>query len=184
MRVLVAYASRSGSTAEIADRIAERVRASGIETDCISVSDDPLVTAYDAFVIGSAVYIARWEKGARSFIDVHAGALASHPTWLFSSGPLGTAATLANGEEELRDAVEARERERLTTTVHPRGHAVFFGALDADRAAFGVRMFRLLPAGRKLLQTGDFRDWEAIERWADEIAAVLNEERSAVGSRG
>ena len=184
MRVLVAFASRSGSTAEIADRIAERIRASGIDTDCISVTDHPLISAYDAFVIGSSVYVGRWEKDARAFIDAHAETLASHPTWLFSSGPLGTEPTLENGEDKLSGAVEAGEVERLTAAVHPRGHVVFFGAFHADRAAFGIRMFRLLPAARKLLEEGDFRDWAAIERWGDEIAAVLQEERSAIATPG
>lgn len=184
MRVLVAYASRSGSTAEIADRIAARIRESGIDTDCISVTDHPLISAYDAFVIGSSVYVGRWEKDARTFIESHAEALASHPTWLFSSGPLGTERTLENGEDKLSGAVVASELERLTTAVHPRGHAVFFGAFHADRAAFGIRMFRLLPAARKLLEEGDFRDWQSIERWGDEIAGVLEEERAAIAPRG
>lgn len=185
MRVLVAFASRSGSTKEIAGRIADRIRDAGIETDCASVADNPLVSDYDAFVVGSSVYLGRWERAARGFVESHAGVLAAHPTWLFSSGPLGTEPTLENGEDKLTGAVEATEVEGLTKAARPRGHAVFFGAFDANRAALGVRMFRLLPAGRKLLEQGDFRDWPAIEAWADEIAATLGERRpvgAAVGA--
>jgi menaquinone-dependent protoporphyrinogen oxidase len=182
MRALVTYASRSGSTAEIAARIADRIRAAGIDTDCVSVSDGPLVSSYDAFVVGSSVYVGRWEKDARAFVDAHGAALAEHPTWLFSSGPLGTEPTLENGEDKLSGAVAATELEALTSVVHPRGHAVFFGAFDPGVAALGVRMFRLLPAGRKLLEEGDFRDWPAIEAWADEIAASLAERRTSVGT--
>jgi menaquinone-dependent protoporphyrinogen oxidase len=87
MRVLVAYASRQGSTAEIAARIADRIRDTGIDTDCVAAGSGPLVSTYDAFVVGSAVYIGKWEKDARAFVEAHAEALATHPTWLFSSGP-------------------------------------------------------------------------------------------------
>lgn len=173
MRVLVTFVSRSGSTAEIATRIADRIGAAGIDTDCVSVTDGPLVSEYDAFVVGSAVYLGQWEKAAHAFINAHAETLTSHPTWLFSSGPLGTEPTLENGEDKLSGAVSAGELEWLTRTVRPRSHAVFFGAFDAGRAALGVRMFRLLPAGRKLLEEGDFRDWPAIDAWAEEIAASL-----------
>jgi menaquinone-dependent protoporphyrinogen oxidase len=182
MRVLVAYASRQGSTAEIAARIADRIRDTGIDTDCVAAGSGPLVSTYDAFVVGSAVYIGKWEKDARAFVEAHAEALATHPTWLFSSGPLGTEPTLENGEDKTVGAVEAGELAALTAAVHPRGHAVFFGAFDADHAPIAVRMFRLLPAGRKLIEEGDFRDWTAIERWADGIAAALVQDQVPVGA--
>jgi menaquinone-dependent protoporphyrinogen oxidase len=182
MRMLVAFASRTGATAAIADRIAERIRLAGIDVDCVSVTEAPMVSSYDAFVVGSAVYIGRWEKEARAFVESHAEILAGRPTWLFSSGPLGTEPTLENGEDKLEGAVEATELQRLTELVRPRDHAVFFGAFDAGRAGVGIRMFRLLPAGRKLLEEGDFRDWPAIEAWADEVAAAAAQHEPVAAS--
>lgn len=173
MRVLVAYASRHGTTGEIAARIADRLRQAKLEADCVSVSDAPLVASYEAFVIGSAVYIGSWEKAAVVFVDAHRAVLSAHPTWLFSSGPLGTDPKTASGDDKLAGAVTPEKLAALTDAVHARGHKVFYGALHPERLGFGPRLMRLLPAGRKLLEEGDFRDWAAIEEWADGIAAAL-----------
>src|SRR5512142_2214508 len=129
MRVLVAYASRYGATAEIAARIADRIRQAGPETDCVSVSDAPLVASYDAFVVGSAVYLGSWEKEAVAFVDTHRDVLSAHPTWLFSSGPLGTDPRTESGEDKLEGAVSPEKLAALTNAVHPGGHQVFYGAL-------------------------------------------------------
>ena len=61
----------------------------------------------------------------------------------------------------------------LSGVVHARDHRVFFGALDPERLSLAPRLMRLLPAGRKLLEEGDFRDWAEIEAWADGIARQL-----------
>jgi menaquinone-dependent protoporphyrinogen oxidase len=174
MRALVAYASRYGATAEIATRIADRMCRAGLDVDCVTVTDRPLVNSYDAFVVGSAVYLGQWEKEAAAFVDSHRAVLAAHPTWLFSSGPLGDAPQTESGEDKLKGAVTAEKLAALIDAVHPRGHQVFYGALRPERLGIGPRLMRMTPAGRKLLEEGDFRDWAAIERWADEIAAALS----------
>jgi menaquinone-dependent protoporphyrinogen oxidase len=180
MHVLVAYASRSGATAEIAARIADRIRRAGNETDCVSVTERPLVTAYDAFVVGSAVYLGQWEKEAIAFVDANRAALAANRTWFFSSGPLGTEQRTDAGEDKIDSAVSQTRLQALSQAVDPRGHRVFFGALDPDRLGVGPRLMRMLPAGRRLLEEGDFRDWAAIEAWADEIADQLADTRVPV----
>ena len=62
--VLVAYASKRGSTAEIAEAIAEALRQSGVSVDCIEAGKVGSVEPYDAVVLGSAVYIKRWRGDA------------------------------------------------------------------------------------------------------------------------
>jgi menaquinone-dependent protoporphyrinogen oxidase len=172
MRVLVAVASRSGATAEIAERIAARLRAAGHQADAQRVADHPDVSAYEAVVVGSAVYIGRWEKAAVEFVQRNGRLLAERPTWLFSSGPLG-ADPLMNGVDKLEGAVTAEVVASLTEVAKPREHRVFYGALDPRRLGVGPRLMRMLPAGRRLLEEGDFRNWADIESWADRIAGEL-----------
>ncbi len=90
MPVLVAYASKHGATAGIAERIAERLRAAGLEAEARPVKAVRDVAAYDAFVIGAAAYMFHWMKEATAFVRRHRTLLATRPVWLFSSGPLGS----------------------------------------------------------------------------------------------
>src|SRR6476646_4104982 len=89
MRALVVVASQHGATREIADMIGATIAGRGIETDICEVDAVPVLAGYDAFVIGSAVYMGCWIKSARAFVEGHADELAARPTWMFSSGPVG-----------------------------------------------------------------------------------------------
>ncbi len=174
MTVLVAFASRHGATAGIAERIAAALRTAGLPVETRSVKDVGEVTPYDAFVIGSAAYMFRWLKEATAFTKRHGAVLAERPVWLFSSGRLGTDLV----DEEGRDIFEAtrpKEFEELETLVHPRGVRVFFGAWDPDAPpmGFGERFLRLMPKSKATLPAGDFRDWPAIDAWAAGIANEL-----------
>src|ERR1700719_898345 len=88
VNVLVAYSSKHGSTREIALRIGDRLRADGLTPDVrdIAAVSDP--HAYDAVVLGSAVYMGGWRREATEFARKHTAVLATLPVWLFSSGPL------------------------------------------------------------------------------------------------
>ena len=115
------------------------------------------VASYDAFVIGSAVYLGRWRKDATEFAHQHQAQLAGSPVWLFSSGPLGT----ATQDDQGRDLVETsqpKEFEEFAESIKPRDLKVFFGALDPTSHDTTGRLLWLLPAGRTLLPEGDFRD--------------------------
>jgi menaquinone-dependent protoporphyrinogen oxidase len=175
MNVLVAYASQHGATRGIAERIAERLRAGDHRVELASVASASDVAGHDAFVIGSAVYIGHWRKDALEFVRAHAPLLAGRPTWLFSSGPLGTEPLDDQGRDKRATAVP-EEAAELRDLVHPRDHPVFFGALNPDDLPVIPRLMRVLPAGRRLLEEGDFRDWVEIEAWADGIAGVLSGE--------
>ena len=172
MSILVAYASKHGATRQIAERIGETLRAAGRDAEVrpIEAAGDP--AGYDAFVIGSAVYLGSWRKEATAFVRRNRAVLANRPVWLFSSGPLGTATTDAQGRD-LREAAAPKELAELTQAITPRDHRVFFGALDRTRLGFPERLLRMLPAGRELLLEGDFRDWADVESWARGIAQDL-----------
>lgn len=161
MTVLVAYASKHGSTEGIAQAIADRLRERGAPTGVTSVDAVEDLGDARAVVLGSAVYAGSWMKEAVEFAQRHAEKLAGLPVWLFSSGPLGT--------EVEDDEEQPRQLSELRGLIGPIDHRVFFGALDRSRLGFGERM--MVKAVKA--PEGDFRDWDAIRDWADGIADEL-----------
>lgn len=166
MSVLIAYASRLGSTTSIAARIAAR-----LETHGLTAADHPVgavgeLTHYDAFVIGSAVYAGHWLKEATAFVHIHRAVLATCPVWLFSSGPVGQFATKV-------EPVDPADVHDLSTTVHARDHRIFSGALDRQAIDGSDLGFAERFVAKRFVPEGDFRDWPAIDAWADEIAHEL-----------
>jgi menaquinone-dependent protoporphyrinogen oxidase len=160
-RVLVAYASKMGSTAEIAESIAATLRAAGLDATAQSVRVVTDLTAFDAVVLGSALYAAHWQRDANRFVARHLAALQDRPVWLFSSGPLDARLAAA----DLPIAPQAAE---VTAELTPRGHRTFGGRLDPDAPGLDPQVLATHPIG-------DFRDWAAITDWAASIAVELLE---------
>jgi menaquinone-dependent protoporphyrinogen oxidase len=159
MRILVAHASRHGATRVIATVVARVLERAGHAVDVLHVGEVGHLAEYDAVVVGSAVYHRHWLEEATTFVRTNREVLATRPVWLFSSGPLGSTPAVA--------PVELPELQR---TVGPRGHAVFPGALEVDRLSRRERLLRRLPRARRALPEGDFRDWDEIDRWAQDVA--------------
>ncbi|MGA2199646.1 MAG: flavodoxin domain-containing protein [Nitrososphaerales archaeon] len=180
VRVLVAYATKYDSTRGIAEFIAKGLQRYGAEVDVRKVGEASNLGDYDAFVIGSAIYMFHWLKDAREFVSENREVLSSRPVWLFSSGPLGTTTKNAAGRD-LRDVSGPREIGTLREAVNPRSHHVFFGKLDINKLGLGYRVVFKMPAVREGLSEGDFRDWKEIEEWTSGIGQEL---RSLVPSMG
>jgi len=173
VKVLVAFSSRHGATQGIAERIAATLSAAGHDAAALPAQDAGDLDGYDAYVVGSAVYMFHWLKEATRFVRHNRTLLASRPVWLFSSGPLGTEATDAKGRD-LLEASEAKEMAGFVEAIRPRGHAMFFGAYSPGApVGLGERFVAMMPAARDAMPKGDFRDWDAIEAWAVSIAADL-----------
>lgn len=173
MRVLVAYESKYGATRGIADRIGDALRKRGLEADVIRCGEVRDVSGYDAFVVGSATYEFNWRKDARKFVDRNAHVLSAHPTWLFSSGPLGTETVDKDGNDVLKGA-EPKQFADFADVVHPKGTQVFRGAYHHDKIRGADRIIAWMPAIRDVMPEGDFREWEAIDAWANSIADGLD----------
>jgi menaquinone-dependent protoporphyrinogen oxidase len=171
---LVAYASRHGATAGIAERIAAALTAAGLSAEAHAVEDVKSVEPYDAVVLGGAAYMFHWLESAVAFSRRHRKELASRPVWLFSSGPLGTDLVDKDGKNVL-ETTRPKEFDELTKLLHPWGEQVFFGANDPDAPAVGLgeRFVQHVPAARAALPAGDFRNWPAFDDWAAQIAAEL-----------
>lgn len=94
--VLVAYGTTNGSTARIAETIAEVLRKEGMPAEAVPARSVTDVSSYDAVVVGGGLYAGRWHKDARRFVRRHGRELAERPLWLFSSGPLDASASERN----------------------------------------------------------------------------------------
>ncbi|MGY1643818.1 flavodoxin domain-containing protein [Geodermatophilus sp. SYSU D00703] len=176
-RVLVTAASRYGSTHEIAAALAralpEGASAAGtaLTATWIPAENRPDPSAYDAVVLGSAVYAGSWLPAARDLATAHATALRNRPLWLFSSGPIGDP-PFPSDEPDTADT--------LRRMLGPRGHRVFPGRLERSRLTFAERA--MVTAMRAPL--GDFRDWPAVAAWAGEIAVEVAAPTTSASSPG
>jgi menaquinone-dependent protoporphyrinogen oxidase len=165
-RVLVAFASKHGSTAEIAEAIADKLRESGFGVDCLPVGSVAALTGYDAIVIGSAVYIGHWQPEARRFVHRHARELARRPLWAFSSGPAG-----ASAEALEPQSLEPRRIVADLKRLGAREHVVFGGRLPTEpHGPLQRALVRNTPERHR-----DLRNWAEIRAWASGIAAELAE---------
>jgi menaquinone-dependent protoporphyrinogen oxidase len=161
-KVLVTSASRHRATQEIAEAIASALRERGIAAEARGVEEVHDLRDYGAVVLGSAVYMNRWLGPARRFALVHTSELTRMPVWLFSSGPLGPPG------HEIPPGVSADVPVLLRLT-QASGHRRFGGRLAMKDLHFSERaLARSIHAPE-----GDSRDWDAIDRFAGEIADEL-----------
>lgn len=167
-QILVAYATKYGATAEIAERIGAVLRQAGLPTDVLPVGRVGDLSPYKAVVLGSAVYMGQWRKEAAAFLKANEQALSGRLVWLFSSGPTGEGdpVALTNGWRFPQGLQPIADRIRL------RDIALFAGAMDMAKLNL---IERLLIKGIKA-PLGDFRDWDLITSWATAIADALKEE--------
>lgn len=168
--VLVAYASKHGSTELIADAIGDALRRAGHDVDVRPVRDVRDLTRYGAAVVGSALYLGRWQGDALRFLRRQEASLAGMPVWFFSSGPLDDSA-------ETAQLPAPRAVAEIAARIGARGHATFGGHLAPDASGFVEHL--MIRGGR----TGDWRNFDRIEVWADAVAAELAR-GGVVGSAG
>jgi menaquinone-dependent protoporphyrinogen oxidase len=160
-KVLVVYASRMGSTAEIAQEIADQLTKRGHDVDVFASTRAPDAPSYDAVIVGSGVYLNHWDKGALHYLQDQAPDLAERPTWLFQSGPCGS--------DDLSQHTKAPYRiSQLCSEIGAHESKVFGGNLDPAHAV--TWLDRRFTAGAN---AGDYRNWDEIRAWADSIADEL-----------
>lgn len=165
MHVLVAHASKRGSTAEIAEAIAEALRQAGLDVDCSPAGEVGDLDSYDAIVLGSAVYMKRWQGDAKHFLRKHAEELSRLPFWVFSSGPVGDPSKTSDPSWLQPPRIIARAKQ-----LGVRDHVVFGGRVPAKpRGPLETAMVKNTPA-----QFSDLRNWDEIRSWALGIASDLN----------
>lgn len=166
--ILVTYASKYGATREIAEKIGEVLRERGILVDVRPVEGVHDLSLYPAVILGSAIYVGKWQKEAETFLKANEAALADRQVWIFSSGPTG-----------LGDPVELVEGWRLPATlqpvadrIHPQDIAVFHGYINPDKVNL-IEKWAVKNLVKKPM--GDYRDWDGIIAWAASIAEALKQ---------
>ena len=161
MVVRVVYASKYGSTREVAEAIADEI---GREHDATTqdASGAGGFEGVDAIVLGSAIYGGRWLDAAWTLAEKRAYELAGRPIWVFSVGPIGDP---PKPEEAGPDRID-----EVIERLGARGHQIFTGRLDYSKLG---RLERLMVKALHAPE-GDFRDWDAIRTWAGSIARDLS----------
>lgn len=167
-KVLVAYATKYGATAGIAEKIGHVLQEAGLQAQVLPVEQVHDLAPYGAVVLGSAVYVGQWRKEAAAFLKAQEEALAQRPVWLFSSGPLGE----GDPVQLMKGWRFPEDLQPIADRIGPRDIAFFHGALDPGKLSLGERLLlRALKA-----PAGDYRDWKAISAWASSIAEALKAE--------
>ena len=165
-KILVAYATKYGATAEIAAKIGQVLDGAGLQADVVPVKQVKDLEPYGAAVLGSSIYIGAWRKELVKFLNDNEKWLADHPLWLFSSGPMGP----GDPVELLKGWKSPKKLQPLLDRIKPRDVAVFHGAVDTQKMnAFEKWAIKNIKA-----PTGDFRDWDKISAWARGIADQLD----------
>ena len=166
--ILVGFATRTGSTQEVAEAIAAALREGGLAVDCRPLKEVQTLERYTAVVLGAPLYMFRWHKDAKRFLSRHRQALMERPAAVFALGPFHDDA------KERQDARAQLDKELLKFPwLAPVAAEVFGGRHDPAKLTFP---HNLIPA-LKQMPASDIRDWTAIRAWAIELTAKLQTER-------
>jgi menaquinone-dependent protoporphyrinogen oxidase len=162
--VLVAYATRYGSTQEVAEAVAATLQESGLEVDLQPLRHVQSIDQYRAIVIGAPLYMFRWHKDALNFLTRYHTTLTTKPVAIFALGPFHA------DEKEFQSAREQLDKELAKFPwLTPAAIEIFGGKFDPEELTFP---HNLVPALKKM-PASDVRDWIAIRAWASNLAAQI-----------
>jgi menaquinone-dependent protoporphyrinogen oxidase len=167
--ILVTYATRYGSTQEVAEAVAGALCEHGLAVDLQPVGDVHTLDGYQAVVLGAPFYIGHWHKDALAFLATHHETLAERPVAVFALGPL-------HDDAQEFQAVRAQFDQELARFpwLTPVALALFGGTFDPAKLRFTDRLIASLPASPLHgMPAGDVRDWTAIRAWASDLAQTL-----------
>jgi menaquinone-dependent protoporphyrinogen oxidase len=162
--VLVGYATRSGSTQEVAEAIAIAVRDRGLEVDLLPMRNVRTLAGYRMLVLGAPFYMFRWHKDALAFLSKHQDALRKLPVAVFALGPFHDEEKEWQGVREQLDKALAKY-----PLFAPVAREVFGGKFDPTKLRFPMN---LIPALKKM-PASDVRNWDAIRAWAHNLAVKV-----------
>lgn len=172
--ILVAYATRYGSTEEVAEAVAETLRENGFEVDVRPMREVRGLEGYQVVVLGAPIYIGRWHKEAHRFLSQDAEVLTERlatglQVAIFALGPIHDDEDEYHGAREVLDAEVAKY-----PWLKPLAIAVFGGRYDPSKLRLADRLLTALPASPLHgVPASDVRDWPAIQAWAGDLATKL-----------
>lgn len=163
--ILVTYATRFGSTEEVAEAIAQTLREGGHMVDCWSMAEVRSLEGYTAVVLGSAVNYGKWIPVAAEFVREHQDALGDVPVALFTVHIQNIADDAASRQNRFAYLNEVRPY------VQPVCEGFFAGRFNRHAAV------ELIPRWLAFfVPTFDFRKWDKIRTWANSLPALLFEQ--------
>jgi len=167
--ILVTYATRSGSTAGIAEAIARTLAECGELTEVRPMAEVKDLSPYRAVVAGSAIQGQKWLPEAMQFMKTHQKALSHKPFAAF----LVCITLSMKGGGSYREGVSAWMAP-VRALVHPVSEGLFAGTLDFGNMPFSLNALLMrLPVLFRIWQEGDHRDWVAVHAWAEHIRPLL-----------
>jgi menaquinone-dependent protoporphyrinogen oxidase len=170
-RILVAYASASGSTREIAEFIGRVLGGLEAEVDVESADHAGDPASYDAVIVGSAIRYDRWMPEARSFVKAHEESLRRLPVAYFLACLAASGGTAKTERQTLAYAEKVRA---LAPSVEPVSFGRFAGKLEYRKLSLLVRLLSRALFVIMRVREGDYRDWNAIEAWAKDCHRELS----------
>jgi len=158
--ILLAYATRYGSTQEVAETVTTILCEAGLEVDIQPMAEVGTLADYDAIIIGAAIYNAHWSLDAHNFVSKYEESLSQLPVAIFTLGPLSPSAAAKRNSRRQLDVELAKY-----PWLKPVAVEIFAGKYDPSKP--GLNFFeRFLPAR-------DYRNWDAIRVWADTLSVQL-----------
>jgi menaquinone-dependent protoporphyrinogen oxidase len=171
VRILVAYASKSGTTAEVAEVTAQELEGEFTRVELRPMAEVQDLHLYDAAVIGSAIRIGKWLPTAVRFVELHQYELRQIPVALFT-----VCLTMMEDTPDNRLLVEEYMRPVLSL-LQPMTIGLFPGRIEPAK----LGMVERLVAKTMKPPQGDFRDWDAIRLWAADLQPALLAEVARLG---
>jgi menaquinone-dependent protoporphyrinogen oxidase len=166
--ILIVYATRYGSTQEVAEAVGARLREQGIVAEVRRAREVRSLDDFSAVVLGAPLYIGSLLREARKFLNRHRPVLSRVPVAVFALGPI-------HGGKELDDArTQLNAALAKLPWLKPVATEVFVGRYDPAKLRFPDSLLAALPASPLHgLPAHDGRDWATIRAWADSLPAVL-----------
>lgn len=167
-KTLVAYATRYGSTSEVAEAVATVLRGQGVDAEVKSVKDVTALGGYAGVVLATPFYLGSMLKDARAFLELHRAALEVLPVALAALGPTRASDDMTEARKQLDGALTKLE------WLKPVAAEMFVGKYDPTRLRFLDKLVALPPASPLHgMAAHDERDWDAIRAWADALPAAM-----------
>lgn len=167
-RVLVCYATGTGCTTGVAERIGETLASARARVDVVPFESNPDPAGYDAVVAGSGTRARSWHPVAKKWMTRNASALRARPLVLFT-----VCMAAATEPENAHETLGVTDRLLAKTGLDPLDIGVFAGWYEPRKLNFFERKAMEMHKA----PVGDFRDWKAIERWATHVAPKLTSVR-------
>ena len=166
-RVLVAYDSRLGSTAEVAAYVGDVFTEQGASADVVQINNVADIGHYDRVVIGSAIRYDAWLPEATAFVESNRDALSRVPVAMFF-----TCLALAKDSTQGKRKAEsyAGQLRQLLPDVSDVQIGGFAGVLDPSRGPLWTRVLLHVLSLVSGVAPGDYRDWDTIRAWCRTVS--------------